>query len=155
MMKENLLREERGLPPDGRKDIIYGVDGALERKKIRHRKHLQEEVAKAYVTNRLHYFWKALPEIDEEILKCVNLVDLRLTGNAITFVPEGIGVLKNLRILNLRNNKITQISERGLRGAAGSLEVLDLADNKLTNLPEQIGKMRSIREVTLQTNMTH
>eukprot|EP00944_MAST-04C_sp_MAST-4C-sp1_P004476 g4476.t1 len=176
MMKENLLREERGLPPDGRKDVNYGVDGALERKKIRHTKHLQEEIAKAYVTNRLHYFWKALPEIDEEILKCTNLVDLRLTGNAITFVPEGISVLKSLRILNLRNNKITQISERGLRGAAGSLEVLDLADNKLTklperifrcrkvqklhlennvltHLPEQIGKMRSIRELTLQTNM--
>ena len=153
-MRERFHCEKRGKPPSGKVDIKYGVDGGLEQKNIRHHAAFIKELEKAKVTKVLHYFWKNFDDLgSNDLLKLNDLVDLRLTGNSITTVPESLSVLSSLRILVLRRNKIKTMAEKALRGSMSCLEVLDLADNKLNRLPERIFRCRNIRELSLQNNV--
>lgn len=64
---------------------------------------------------------------------------LYLNDNQLLNFPLGLTQLKNLKILNLKNNQFQVIS--GKTGEMISLEELDLCDNKLQTFPKELGKL--------------
>jgi Leucine-rich repeat (LRR) protein len=59
---------------------------------------------------------------------CVSLVELRASANQIAALPDSIGNLKNL-------------------------EVIDLRDNKIEQLPSAFGHLRKLLKLNLDHNM--
>jgi Leucine-rich repeat (LRR) protein len=120
----------------------------------------------------LGYYEKLIPPLEwlvsKELKKATAFLminQLDLSGNRICSLPEQIGLywidsleslpesigqLKNLKKLNLRNNKLKKLPES--IGQLTKLEKLSLADNNLESLPESIGQMRITVSLDLSGN---
>jgi hypothetical protein len=68
----------------------------------------------------------------------------------LTFLPEEIGLLENLQVLDVANNKLVTLPES--LGNLKQLKVLRLNNNKLQALPETIGNLQSLEQLDLCYN---
>lgn len=68
----------------------------------------------------------------------------------ITELPESIGKLKQLRLLDLSHNQLTTLPES--LAQLVELESLSLGDNRFTSLPEHLGKLRKLRKFFIYDN---
>ena len=68
----------------------------------------------------------------------------------ITILPDSIGSLTNLRILNLDKNQLTALPES--IGNLTNLTSLNLMENQLTILPESIGNLTNLNSLVLDYN---
>lgn len=100
-----------------------------------------------------------LTEIPLEVFNYVDLVTLDLSNdtyidetmkNNISSVPDAISNLKNLKRLNLSNNKLKSISEK--ISNLNKLAYLNLTNNNLTDISEKIANMPSLKELYLEGN---
>ncbi len=78
-------------------------------------------------------------------LKALNLFD-----NGIARIPLGIGRLKALRELNMESNAIADIPSA--IGQLDLLQKLNLQRNRLTRLPDKIGQLENLEELRLDFN---
>ncbi len=92
-----------------------------------------------------------LQDIDASFLRLFpNVVDLDLSGNRLSRVPEGIEGLTQLRRVNLGNNQIA-LDETGSRRLAGlqRLSTLILSYNPLNGVPD-LSALPHVRDVRLR-----
>jgi Leucine-rich repeat (LRR) protein len=75
---------------------------------------------------------------------------LRLSDNDLTFIPESMGSLIYLEILDLSQNKITSLPESFL--SLCQLKHLDLTQNTLTCFPESLRNSLQLEELFLADN---
>ncbi|HME53421.1 MAG TPA: leucine-rich repeat domain-containing protein [Candidatus Lokiarchaeia archaeon] len=75
---------------------------------------------------------------------------LGLHGQEVVSLPETIGTLSSLQILDLRENLLFSLSV--MIGKLSSLQVLDLGKNQLHSLPETVGELQSLKELYLTNN---
>jgi hypothetical protein len=85
-----------------------------------------------------------------EILKLENLEHLQFYGCGLTSMPDQIGKLRKLRVLDLSVNQIRRLP--GQIGECGELSRLDLSSNYIDSLPVQIGKLENLIELNLAGN---
>lgn len=90
-------------------------------------------------------------------VECSGGTDLRsldLSHNDVRSFPpfSGITRLRRLQVLNLQNNRISELSSDSLSGLS-SLRLLNISSNKLEALPESLfASTREIREIYLHNN---
>ena len=80
-----------------------------------------------------------------------------LNENKLIELPVSINKLKNLILLNLKNNKLTNqpigwFTYQYTEADRVKLEKLDLDGNKLTELPAEISDLRELRELSMSNN---
>ena len=77
--------------------------------------------------------------------------ELFLANNKISpTLPPQMGVMTNLRILSLSNNKISTLPEE--MGTMSQLEEVWICNNVLTMMPESIGGWTNVVEIILMKN---
>ena len=76
--------------------------------------------------------------------------NLRLRGSQLTAVPESIGRLIHLQMVELTSNQLTALPES--IGRLMQLRELYLNSNQLTALPESIGHLSQLQELRLDYN---
>jgi small GTP-binding protein len=81
----------------------------------------------------------------------LKLTKLSLARNRVTFLPSGIGKLKNLKKLEIKINKLTKLPEE--IGELTNLPELNLDENQLVSLPAEVGKLTKLRELKLCNNI--
>merc|ERR1712066_1037967 len=81
-----------------------------------------------------------------------NLRALYLQNNKIKQLPGAIGNLKNLQTLNISGNNLKEVPTT-LPGLV-NLKSLDVSNNsKLVKLPKELGQLRSLETLTLDTDV--
>ena len=75
---------------------------------------------------------------------------LGLYNVGLNSLPESIGVLIMLKLLDLRYNKLTSLPDSFTN--LKSLQILGLAGNKISALPNAIGKLKSLKGLYLFNN---
>ncbi|PAV78493.1 hypothetical protein WR25_09550 isoform D [Diploscapter pachys] len=78
-----------------------------------------------------------------------SLTELDLSYNFLTSIPADIALLKYLRVLNLRRNKLDQFPSELCRL---SLQILDISMNNFTTLPLHLRKMKTLVELNIEEN---
>ena len=68
----------------------------------------------------------------------------------LTHLPESIGDLANLEVLNLADNKIVEIPTRF--GCLDKLLKLNLDGNQLTVIPSCMGNLRTLSDLSIAKN---
>jgi hypothetical protein len=91
-----------------------------------------------------------LKKLPLEIVKCTHLIDLELTCNNITSIPDMLDQLPNLRRLSLRHSKITFIPDTF--GQLLNLTWLQLGYNQITFIPDALGQLSNLRVLNLSNN---
>lgn len=79
-----------------------------------------------------------------------HVIILKIGGKGLNNLPESIGQLKFLQILDLRNNNLTELPE-----SIGNLEFLEeliLHDNALRSVPKSIGNLKNLGLLHLDNN---
>lgn len=89
-----------------------------------------KSIEQIYCLETLYLSNQQLKSIPDEIGILINLTILNLSDNQLKSIPKEIGNLINLTILNLSNNQLTNIPED--IGNLTKLEILDLSENQLT-----------------------
>ena len=88
--------------------------------------------------------------IPEWIGNFVNLRELILVGNRLSFVPDAISGCKNLELLNLRENMLKSLSKS--LGDLQKLKRLNLDDNQFSSIPEAVRSLRNLEVLSLSNN---
>ena len=98
-----------------------------------------------------------LTELPEVIGQLVNLKVLNLGGdswknykNQLTELPESLGKLSQLQSLDLSGNQLTKLPES--LGKLSQLQSLKLSSNQLTKLPESLGKLSQLHYLKISSN---
>ncbi|GMI36745.1 hypothetical protein TrRE_jg9652 [Triparma retinervis] len=78
-------------------------------------------------------------------------IRLNMGSMNLAFVPFEVKALTDLRILNLRDNKLTMFPS-DVCAALNELEELNLAQNELAYLPENISAMSNLKKLQLSRN---
>jgi hypothetical protein len=91
-----------------------------------------------------------LTQLPESIGKLTNLRQLLLNNNQLTQLPESISELTRLGTLNLSNNQLTQLP-RNIDGLTG-LTKLNLSNNQFTEWPENIGYLEKLLNLDVSNN---
>jgi len=81
----------------------------------------------------------------------VNLNELYLMGNRLSTIPDTIGKLVQLVLLDLSFNDFLVI-QQGVFGALKSLKTIHLQNNRLSRIPSDIFSHPTLREVDLSSN---
>jgi len=101
-------------------------------------------------TTRLDFSHRHLSYLPESIGRLTNLRTLDLGNAGLYSLPKSIGRLTNLQELFLWDNKLTSLPKS--IGNLKNLNELDLGYNKLTSLPESIGNLTGLWELDLINN---
>ena len=91
-----------------------------------------------------------MSSLPEQIGNLTALKVLNLSNNQLTTLPEQIRNLTALTVLNLARNQLTTLPEQ--IGNLTALKSLDLSQNQLTTLPEKIGKLTALNFLDLSQN---
>ncbi|KAK7299894.1 hypothetical protein RJT34_10723 [Clitoria ternatea] len=81
------------------------------------------------------------------------LVALDFENSRLDHLPESVGMLLNLKYLNLRNTKIKVIPK--FIGKLQNLETLDLQDTEVRELPKEINKLIKLRHLLVYASMVY
>lgn len=92
----------------------------------------------------------ALETIPEAVMLCSNLRVLDLRNNRLTCLPTNIGDLCDLRSLNLGSNLLSFVSG-GLEKCT-KLSVIDLSQNKISELPAVLARLPGLRDLIISSN---
>ncbi len=103
-----------------------------------------------YNMRELYISGNRLSSLPECIGQLQNLDILDLWGNKLSSLPECIGQLQNLNILNLWDNKLNSLPE--CIGQLQNLKTLNLWGNQLSSLPESIGQLQNLKTLNLRSN---
>lgn len=94
---------------------------------------------------------KGLTKVPGYVFDSRALVGLNLSTNALEgAMPSQVGQLKNLKVLNLSNNKFTGVPAE--IGQLKNLEILNLSNNQLTGLPNELGNLSNLKLLDLSGN---
>lgn len=94
---------------------------------------------------------KSLTKVDMSVFDKTGLEELNLSFNGLTgALPSQLGKLKDLRVLNASNNKMTGVPAE--IGQLQNLEVLDLSNNQLTGLPNELANLKNLKTLNLSGN---
>ena len=85
------------------------------------------------------------------ITACINLREIKFTGNEVWRLPPGLAWATRLTVLDVSNNRLEQIDHAELHRVMG-LVSLKLANNKLTQLPPNFSYFRQLRSLNLSSN---
>jgi Leucine-rich repeat (LRR) protein len=102
-----------------------------------------------YKVDRLVIYGCGLTSLPESIGNLRGLQVLQLDHNKLTSLPESIGNLTALWWLKANNNQLTALPE-SIGNTA--LVVLDLSNNQLTSLPESIWNLTDLRGLHIDGN---
>jgi Leucine-rich repeat (LRR) protein len=70
-------------------------------------------------------------------------------GNTITSLPDSLGQLTGLRVLDLHLNEIKSLS--GSLGQLTGLQKVILGDNEIRSRPDSLGQLTNLQECTSET----
>jgi len=93
---------------------------------------------------------KSLDIIPNCIGNLKNLELLELRRNQLSSLPESFGNLQNLQGLHLSNNQISSLPES--IGNLQNLQNLVLSSNQLTTLPDSFGNLQNLQNLVLSSN---
>ena len=79
----------------------------------------------------------------------INEIPRSAGHNTVAFLPDSIGNLASLLVLDVRNNKLRSIPASI---ASLTLSMLDLSNNDLASVPPELGRMTSLRSLRLEGN---
>jgi len=88
-----------------------------------------------------------LTNFPEQIFLFPNLEEIDISENEITLLSPRLNELKNLKELHVSKNRLTSLGSEIT--SCGSLEVLQIQNNPLENVSKEIGKMITLREITI------
>jgi Leucine-rich repeat (LRR) protein len=88
--------------------------------------------------------------IPDEIGELKALTILNLSGNGITKLPSAIGDLSSLSQLYLQGNKLKTLPPS--IGNLSNLIILDISDNQINSLPFEISKLTKLEQLYLSNN---
>lgn len=110
-----------------------------------------DPIPEAEIENKLDLSRQGLTKADLSIFDKTDLVELDLSFNDLSgALPSQIGNLRNLKILNASNNKMTGVPAE--IGQLANLEVLDLSNNQLTGLPNELANLKNLKTLNLSGN---
>lgn len=85
------------------------------------------------------------------ITACINLREIKYTGNEAWKVPASLAWAGRLTVLDVSNNRLEQLDHAELQRLVG-LSSLKLANNRLTSLPINFAHFRQLRSLNLASN---
>ena len=91
----------------------------------------------------------SLTELIDAKKKDVEIIDF--SNLDLTNIPSEVFECRNLRVLNLANNEISNISDDDIC-TLKNLQILDLTNNNLTEIPECIKRMKKLQVLYVRGN---
>jgi Leucine-rich repeat (LRR) protein len=88
--------------------------------------------------------------LPKELCNLVGLVHLEASGIHLTKLPDGLGSLRSLEILDVSRNSIFCIPEDLVN--LSRLRSFNISDNKITHLPSGISKLNSLTLLNISLN---
>jgi adenylate cyclase len=85
------------------------------------------------------------------ITACINLREIKFTGNEVWRLPASLAWATRLTVLDVSNNRLEQLEHAELHRLMG-LVSLKLANNKLSQLPPNFSYFRQLRSLNLSSN---
>ncbi|EAY28176.1 leucine-rich repeat domain-containing protein [Microscilla marina] len=98
----------------------------------------------------LSYRHQGLREFPEEIRQTPRITNLNLSDNQIERIPAWVTTLKNLQVLYLNNNQITNIDKLC---DLPHLEVLQLNNNQISSIPGSIRSLTNLKRLYINNNL--
>lgn len=101
--------------------------------------------------NTINLSGQGLTKAPAYIFDKTSTTELNLSNNSIDGALQSqIGQLKNLKVLDLSNNKFTGVPAE--IGQLADLEILNLSNNLLTGLPNELGNLSKLKLLDLTGN---
>lgn len=85
------------------------------------------------------------------VTACINLREIKFTGNEAWRLPPSLAWATRLTVLDVSNNRLEQLEHAELHRLMG-LGSLKLANNKLSTLPANFSHFRQLRSLNLSSN---
>ncbi len=85
------------------------------------------------------------------ITACINLREIKFTGNEVWRLPPSLAWATRLTVLDVSNNRLEELEHAELHRVMG-LVSLKLANNRLTKLPPNFSYFRQLRSLNLSSN---
>jgi len=85
------------------------------------------------------------------ITACINLREIKFTGNETRQIPASLGWASKLNVLDLSNNRLDELEHAELHRLTG-LVSLKLANNSLSTLPNNFAHFRQLRSLNISSN---
>ncbi|KAI9738841.1 MAG: cysteinyl-tRNA synthetase [Cirrosporium novae-zelandiae] len=82
---------------------------------------------------------------------CINLREIKYTGNEAWRLPPSLSLASRLTVLDISNNRLEQLEHAHL-DQLSELISIKLSNNKLKYLPSYFGKFRCLRNLSLSSN---
>ncbi len=95
-------------------------------------------------------FNKEIQSIPSDICKLQNLVEINLSSNKITSIPDEIGNMKKLEIFLIKGNKLKEIPVSLYN--CTSLQKVDISCNQITIIPANINKLINLANFAAYQN---
>lgn len=85
------------------------------------------------------------------IQSCINLREIKYTGNEAWKLPPSLSLASRLTFLDISNNRLEQLEHAELDKLQG-LQSIEAANNKILSLPSYFGKFRALRTLNISSN---
>ena len=113
-------------------------------------KDLPKEIKLLKNLNVLDVSGSGMQRLRPDVALCYNLIAIKGNASKIVSIPEHIGLLKHLRLLNLGYNRINTLPES--IGELFYLDHLSLGSNELTDLPNTLQHNENLHHISLEHN---
>ena len=82
---------------------------------------------------------------------CLNLREIKFTGNEARRLPQSLSLASRLTVLDISNNRLEQLDQIELDRCTGLVSI-KMANNKLSSLPSYFSKFKSLRSLNISSN---